>query len=46
MKEYFVVEDESGRVIGGIGFAGVEPMKDTAELQKLYLNDSAKGFEK
>ncbi|MCR5338693.1 MAG: GNAT family N-acetyltransferase, partial [Lachnospiraceae bacterium] len=43
-RRYFVVEDETGRVIGGIGFAGFEPMKDTAELQKLYLNDSAKGF--
>ena len=43
-RRYFVVEDETGRVIGGIGFAGFEPMEDTAELQKLYLNDSAKGF--
>ena len=43
-RRYFVVEDEAGRVIGGIGFAGFEPMEDMAELQKLYLNDSAKGF--
>ncbi|MCR5249958.1 MAG: GNAT family N-acetyltransferase [Lachnospiraceae bacterium] len=42
-RRYFVMEDESGKVIGGIGFAGFEPMKDTAELQKLYLADSAKG---
>ena len=42
-RRYFVVEDEDGKVIGGIGFAGFEPMKDTAELQKLYLADSAKG---
>ncbi len=43
-RRYFVVEDKDGRVIGGIGFARFEPMKDTAELQKLYLTDSAKGF--
>ena len=43
-RRYYVVEDEAGSVIGGIGFARFEPMKDTAELQKLYLTDSAKGF--
>ena len=40
---YFVLEDDEGEVIGGIGFAGFEAMKDTAELQKLYLKESAKG---
>ena len=43
-RRYFVIENETGKVIGGIGFAKFEPMKDTAELQKLYLDDSAKGF--
>ncbi len=42
-RRYFVMEDESGRVIGGIGFAGFEGMDGTAELQKLYLDDSVKG---
>ena len=42
-RRYFVIEDVSGKVIGGIGFARFEPMEDTAELQKLYLTDSAKG---
>ena len=42
-RRYYVMEDESGKVIGGIGFARFEPMEDTAELQKLYLDDSAKG---
>lgn len=42
-KRYFVIEDQSGRVIGGIGFARLDFMEDTAELQKLYLDDSAKG---
>ena len=42
-RRYFVIEDDAGKVIGGIGFAGFDLMKDTAELQKLYLVDSAKG---
>ena len=42
-RRYFVLEDYAGNVIGGIGFAGFGLMKDTAELQKLYLKDSAKG---
>lgn len=42
-RRYFVISDETGKVIGGIGFAGFELMKDTAELQKLYLADCAKG---
>lgn len=41
---YFVIEDpETGEVLGGIGFAKFDPMPDTAELQKIYLIDSAKG---
>jgi len=42
-KRYFVIEDQAGKVIGGIGFARFDFMEDTAELQKLYLDDSAKG---
>ena len=42
-RRYFVIEDDGGKVIGGIGFADFEPMNFTAELQKLYLKDSAKG---
>ena len=42
-RRYFVIEDENGIVIGGIGYAGFELMKGTAELQKLYLADTAKG---
>ena len=40
---YFVLLDAKERVVGGIGFAGFEPMEDTAELQKLYIDDSVKG---
>ena len=42
-SRYFVLENESGRVVGGIGFAPFRSMKDTAELQKLYLDDAVKG---
>ena len=42
-RKYFVIEGDNGEVIGGIGFARFEPMKDTAELQKLYLTDASKG---
>ncbi|MBO6241926.1 MAG: GNAT family N-acetyltransferase [Butyrivibrio sp.] len=42
-RRYFVIEGDNGEVIGGIGFARFEPIKDTAELQKLYLSDTAKG---
>jgi ribosomal protein S18 acetylase RimI-like enzyme len=40
---YFVIEEGTGRVVGGIGYAGFPYMNDTAELQKLYLDDSCKG---
>ena len=40
---YFVIEEGTGRVVGGIGYAGFPYMNDTAELQKLYLDDSVKG---
>ncbi len=42
-RRYYVIENEKGQVLGGIGFARFEKMEDTAELQKLYLVDSAKG---
>lgn len=34
---------KDGQVIGGAGFAEFEGLDDCAELQKLYLVDSAKG---
>lgn len=42
-RKYFVIESDNGEVIGGIGYDRFEPLKDTAELQKLYLTDAAKG---
>ena len=42
-RKYFVIENSQGKVIGGIGYAKLDFMEETAELQKLYLDDSAKG---
>jgi len=40
---YYVVTDETGKVLGGIGFDRVDFIPDGVELQKLYLDDSVKG---
>ena len=41
-SKYFILEKEN-EVVGGIGFARFMDKADTAELQKLYLDDSVKG---
>ncbi len=40
---YFVVLDEKEHVVGGVGIAEFSGIEGCAELQKLYLDDSAKG---
>lgn len=40
---YYVITDSDDLVVGGIGFAEFPHFKNCAELQKLYLADSAKG---
>ena len=42
-RTYFVVVGADGQVIGGVGIAEFEGIEACAELQKLYLDDSAKG---
>ena len=42
-RAYFVVLNEEGKVVGGIGVAEFSGIPNCAELQKLYLDDSAKG---
>ena len=42
-RVYFVALNEEGQVIGGAGVAEFDGMENCAELQKLYLDDSAKG---
>lgn len=41
---YFVVKNDVGDTVGGIGLAEFDSIADCAELQKLYLADSAKGM--
>ena len=40
---YFIALDEADRVIGGIGIAEFDGIEYCAEMQKLYLDDCAKG---
>ena len=42
-RRYYVAVDDDGRVLGGCGLAEFFPLEGTAELQKLYLADEAKG---
>ena len=42
-KRYYFIALEDGEIIGGIGLDALEFFDDCAELQKLYLTDSAKG---
>lgn len=42
-RAYFVAIDEKGQVVGGVGAAEFDGIENCAELQKLYLDDSAKG---
>ena len=42
-RKYFIVTDESGTVVGGAGIAEFDGLDSCAEIQKLYLSDSAKG---
>lgn len=42
-RVYFVALNAEGQVIGGVGIAEFDGIEACAELQKLYLDDSAKG---
>ncbi|MBO6128617.1 MAG: GNAT family N-acetyltransferase [Pseudobutyrivibrio sp.] len=42
-RTYFIALDDANNIIGGIGLAELDFMDGTAELQKLYLIDAAKG---
>ena len=42
-RAYFVAEDDTGRIIGGVGIAEFSAIESCAEIQKLYLSDAAKG---
>lgn len=42
-RRYFIVADNDGGVIGGVGVAEFGGLDNCAEIQKLYLSDLAKG---
>lgn len=42
-RAYYVAIDADGAVLGGAGFGEFESLPQTAELQKIYLTDAAKG---
>ena len=42
-RVYYIALGENGEMIGGVGAAEFTGILDCAELQKLYLTDSAKG---
>lgn len=43
-RVYFIALNECKQVIGGVGVAEYEGFDSCAELQKLYLDDAAKGL--
>lgn len=42
-RVYFIALNEQGQVIGGVGVGEFSGIPHCAELQKLYLDDTAKG---
>ncbi|WEV54458.1 GNAT family N-acetyltransferase [Leuconostocaceae bacterium ESL0723] len=42
-RDYFVAVSDAGEVYGGAGFAEYDLKNKVAELQKLYLSESARG---
>lgn len=42
-RVYFVALDEKDQVVGGVGVAAFTGFPDSAEIQKLYLDDATKG---
>ena len=42
-RAYFIALDKTEKVVGGVGVAEFAPIPGCAEVQKLYLADSAKG---
>lgn len=42
-RAYFILSDTEDHVVGGVGYAEFDGYENCAELQKLYLTDTAKG---
>jgi putative acetyltransferase len=43
-RAYFILTDNQGEVVGGVGFAEFDGFENCVELQKLYLTDATKGY--
>lgn len=42
-RRYYVMTEDDGRLVGGIGLSRFDDFEDCAEMQKLYLSDEVKG---
>ena len=42
-RKYWVAEDESGKVVGGVGIGTLDGEEDICELQKMYCLKEARG---
>lgn len=42
-RNYFILKDNAGTVLGGVGYAEFAGLEDCAELQKLYLHPACQG---
>ena len=42
-RRYWVAEDETGRVVGGVGIGELDGEADVCELQKMYCLQKARG---
>ena len=42
-RKYFVMTEDDGTLVGGVGFSRIDGFEDCVEMQKLYLDDSVKG---
>ena len=43
-NKYWVVEDENGEVLGGVGIGRLEGIDNVCELQKMYLLSKVRGL--
>jgi len=41
--KYWVAEDESGKIVGGVGIGGLDDTNEVCELQKMYCLQEARG---
>ncbi len=43
-NKYWVVEDENGKIVGGVGIGKLEGIEDVCELQKMYCLPETRGI--